>query len=206
VRRTLAQFGIAGTTFYRWYDRYRTGGPEALEDRRPKPNRVWNRIPDAIRAQLLQLALDEPERSPRELAMRHVRASIVLRFGRASWTARARTMDASDRGGVIRLVEAEARIPGPAGERAALVLQRGTLDIKLSIPIRPNQQTPHEQDELYVVIRGRGVLVHDDKRNRFHSGDILFVAAGVEHHYEDFSDDLALWRIFYGRRGGEIPA
>jgi putative transposase len=70
VRRTLAQFGIASTTFYRWYDRYRTGGPEALEDRRPKPNRVWNRIPDAIRAQLLQLALDEPERSPRELAVR----------------------------------------------------------------------------------------------------------------------------------------
>jgi hypothetical protein len=34
----------------------------------------------------------------------------------------------------------------------------------------------------------------------------LFVAAGAEHHYEDFSDDLALWRIFYGRRGGEIPA
>jgi transposase InsO family protein len=70
VRRTLAQFGIPSATFYRWYDRYRTGGPEALEDRRPKPNRVWNRIPDAIRAQLLQLALDEPERSPRELAVR----------------------------------------------------------------------------------------------------------------------------------------
>jgi hypothetical protein len=32
-----------------------------------------------------------------------------------------------------------------------------------------------------------------------------FVAAGVEHHYEDFSEDLALWRIFYGRRGGELP-
>ena len=45
-----------------------------------------------------------------------------------------------------------------------------------------------------------------DQRHRFDSGDILFVAAGVEHHYEDFSDDLALWRIFYGRRGGEIPA
>ena len=87
-----------------------------------------------------------------------------------------------------------------------LVLQRGTLDIALSIHIPPNQQTPHEQDELYVVIRGRGVLVHDDKRDRFNSGDILFVAAGAEHHYEDFSDDLALRRIFYGRRGGEIPA
>jgi mannose-6-phosphate isomerase-like protein (cupin superfamily) len=115
-------------------------------------------------------------------------------------------MDTTDRSGVIRLIEAEARIPGPAGERAVLVLQRGTLDIKLSIPIPPNHQTPHEQDELYVVIRGRGVLVHADQRNRFDSGDILFVAAGVEHHYEDFSDDLALWRIFYGRRGGEIPA
>jgi mannose-6-phosphate isomerase-like protein (cupin superfamily) len=115
-------------------------------------------------------------------------------------------MDTTDRSGVIRLVEAESRIPGPAGERAALVLQRGTLDIKLAIPNPPNEQTPHEQDELYVVIRGRGVLVHDDKRNPFDSGDILFVAAGVEHCYEDFSDDLALWRIFYGRRGGEIPA
>jgi mannose-6-phosphate isomerase-like protein (cupin superfamily) len=87
-----------------------------------------------------------------------------------------------------------------------LVLQRGTLDIKLVIPNPPNEQTPHEQDELYVVIRGRGVLVHDEKRNPFDSGDILFVAAGVEHYYEDFSDDLALWRIFYGRLGGEIPA
>jgi mannose-6-phosphate isomerase-like protein (cupin superfamily) len=115
-------------------------------------------------------------------------------------------MDTTDRSGVIRLIEAEARVPGPAGERAVLVLQRGTLDIALSIPISPNRQTPHEQDELYVVIRGRGVLVHDGKRHRFDSGDILFVAAGIEHHYEDFSDDLALWRIFYGRRGGEIPA
>jgi mannose-6-phosphate isomerase-like protein (cupin superfamily) len=115
-------------------------------------------------------------------------------------------MDPTDRSGVVRLVEAEARIPGPAGERAVLVLQRGTLDVRLSVPVPPNQQTPHEQDELYVVIRGRGVLVHDDQRERFDSGDILFVAAGVEHHYEDFSDDLALWRIFYGRRGGEVPA
>jgi hypothetical protein len=86
-------------------------------------------------------------------------------------------MDTTDRSRVIRLVDAEAPIPGPADERAVLVLQRDTLDITLSIPIPPNQQTPHEQDELYVVIRGRGVLVHDDQRNRFDSGDILFVAA-----------------------------
>jgi mannose-6-phosphate isomerase-like protein (cupin superfamily) len=115
-------------------------------------------------------------------------------------------MDSSDRSGVIRLAEAQAHIPSPAGERAVLVLQRGTLDVKLSIPTPPNKQTPHEQDELYVVIRGHGVLVHEGKRTAFVSGDILFVAAGTEHHYADFSNDLALWRIFYGSRGGEIPA
>jgi mannose-6-phosphate isomerase-like protein (cupin superfamily) len=115
-------------------------------------------------------------------------------------------MKPDDKSGVIRLADAEARIPGPAGERAALVLHRGTVDVKLSVPVPPNQQTPHDQDELYVVIRGRGVLVHGDKRDPFASGDVLFVAAGVEHHYEDFGDDLALWRIFYGSRGGEVAA
>jgi mannose-6-phosphate isomerase-like protein (cupin superfamily) len=115
-------------------------------------------------------------------------------------------MNAAHRSGVISLAEAQAAIPGPAGERAYLVLKRGTLDVKLSIPLPPNQQTPHEQDELYVVFRGRGVLVHDGKRSSFAPGDILFVAAGVEHFYEGFSADLALWRLFYGCPGGEIPA
>lgn len=70
VKRTLAKLGIPSTTFYRWYDRHQTGGPDALEDRRPSPGRVWNRIPDEVRQRILQLALDEPELSPRELAVR----------------------------------------------------------------------------------------------------------------------------------------
>jgi len=69
VRRTLSQLGIAPSTFYHWYDRYQTGGPEALEDRSPKPRRVWNRIPDEERAQILDLAVSEPDLSPRELAV-----------------------------------------------------------------------------------------------------------------------------------------
>lgn len=115
-------------------------------------------------------------------------------------------MEATDRSGVIRFAEAQKGIPGPAGERSVLVLQRGTLDVKLALPVPPNQQTPHAQDEIYVVIRGRGVLVHDGKRDPFESGDVLFVAAETEHHYEDFTQDLALWRVFYGQRGGELPA
>ena len=70
AKRTLAQLGIPRTSFYRWYDRYLTGGPEALEDRRSHPGRVWNRIPDEVRDRIVQLALDETDLSPRELAVR----------------------------------------------------------------------------------------------------------------------------------------
>jgi mannose-6-phosphate isomerase-like protein (cupin superfamily) len=114
-------------------------------------------------------------------------------------------VEPSDRSGVIRFEAAQAAISGPDGGRSVLALHRGTLDIRLSLPVGPNVQTPHEQDELYVVVRGQGVLVHAGKSEPFGAGDILFVAAGVEHHYQDFSEDLALWRIFYGARGGEVP-
>ena len=70
TRRTLEMLGISRASFYRWYDRYETGGPEALSDRPSRPNRVWNRIPDEIRSQIIELALDQPELSPRELAVR----------------------------------------------------------------------------------------------------------------------------------------
>lgn len=70
VRRTLAKIGIPPTTFYRWYDRFVDHGPEGLEDRPSSPCRVWNRIPDAVRGQIVSLALDEPDLSPRELAVR----------------------------------------------------------------------------------------------------------------------------------------
>ena len=70
ARRTLEKLGIPRSSFYRWYDRYRRGGPEALADRPSRPDRVWNRIPEAIRNQIVDLALEEPELSPRELAAR----------------------------------------------------------------------------------------------------------------------------------------
>ena len=70
AKRTLDKLSIPRTTYYRWYDRYLEGGVEALEDRSSAPSRVWNRIPDNIRGQVVDLALDEPELSPRELAVR----------------------------------------------------------------------------------------------------------------------------------------
>ena len=68
-RHRCCWLGVPSTTFYRWYDRFQTGGPEGLEDRSPNPGRVWNRIPDDVRDRIIKLALDEPELSPRELAV-----------------------------------------------------------------------------------------------------------------------------------------
>ncbi|QFT75541.1 Integrase core domain protein (plasmid) [Ruegeria sp. THAF33] len=69
TKRTLEKLGIPKTTFYRWYGLYLSGGPEALEDRSPKPSRVWNRIPQPMREKIKDLALKESDLSPRELAV-----------------------------------------------------------------------------------------------------------------------------------------
>jgi len=78
AQRTLEKLGIPRSSFYRWYDRYRRGGPEALADRPYRPDRVWNRIPEAIRSQIVELALDQPELSPRELAVRFTDEASIL--------------------------------------------------------------------------------------------------------------------------------
>ena len=70
TRWTLDKLGIPKTTFYRWYDRYLAHGLSGLEDRSSGPGRIWNRIPDDVRDQIVDLALEEPELSPRELAVR----------------------------------------------------------------------------------------------------------------------------------------
>ena len=70
ARQTLDRLGVPRTTFYRWYDKYLSDGVDGLEDRSPKPSKVWNRIPDDIRDQIVDFALEEPELSPRELAVR----------------------------------------------------------------------------------------------------------------------------------------
>ena len=69
IRRTLAPIGIPRSTFYDWYRRYQEGGIEALEDGKPRPRRIWNKIPDKIRTAIVNLALEEPDLSSRELAV-----------------------------------------------------------------------------------------------------------------------------------------
>jgi mannose-6-phosphate isomerase-like protein (cupin superfamily) len=87
--------------------------------------------------------------------------------------------------------------------RFATLLQRGSMSVELYAPQGSDAQTPHHQDELYVVISGSGVFVNGDARHPFGPGDVLFVPAGVEHRFEDFSADFQTWVIFYGPDGGE---
>jgi transposase-like protein len=68
VKRTLAELGIPRSSFYRWYERYRVAGAAGLADQSPGPRRFWNRIPEAVRAQGVELALERPDQSPRQLA------------------------------------------------------------------------------------------------------------------------------------------
>ena len=79
----------------------------------------------------------------------------------------------------------------------------GTLQIELYAPDRVDNQEPHDQDEVYVVISGFGEFVNGDTRRPFEAGEALFVPAGVEHRFEHFTGDFATWVIFYGPVGGE---
>ncbi len=80
AKLTLDKLGIARRTFYRWYDRFLEGGPEALEDRPSAPSRVWNRIGNDIQQQIVEMALDESELSPR-VGCALYRREALLRVG-----------------------------------------------------------------------------------------------------------------------------
>lgn len=69
IRQTLAELDVPRSTFYRWYQRYQAEGYDGLASRHPQARRFWNRIPQQVKAEVVQQALAEPEKSPRELAV-----------------------------------------------------------------------------------------------------------------------------------------
>ena len=95
------------------------------------------------------------------------------------------------------------RLPGPKGERYAKLFAHGTLEVEFYAPRGTDPQTPHKRDELYVVQSGQGTFWDGMTRRPFTTGDLLFVAAGVPHRFENFTNDFAAWVVFYGPEGGE---
>ncbi|MGZ8509710.1 MAG: cupin domain-containing protein [Chitinophagaceae bacterium] len=84
-----------------------------------------------------------------------------------------------------------------------VVMKHGSMSLEYFAPDKADTQTPHKQDEIYVIIKGDGFFFRDGERVPFKKGDVLFVPAGTEHRFENFSDDFATWVIFYGPDGGE---
>ncbi len=102
-------------------------------------------------------------------------------------------------------VEQAAALPIPETQRSVEVMSHGTMVVKYYAPRGTDEQTPHTRDELYVVARGTGTFINGDKEHPFGAGDVLFVPAGVEHRFADFTDDFGTGVIFYGPDGGERP-
>jgi len=84
-----------------------------------------------------------------------------------------------------------------------ILLENGSMELGYYKPVGTDEQSPHDQDEIYIVQTGHGTFICGDERTAFGPGDALFVAAGVDHRFVDFSDEFAAWVIFYGPTGGE---
>ena len=91
----------------------------------------------------------------------------------------------------------------PENEHYAIAFEHGTLEVGVYAPRGVDPQSPHTRDEVYVVVRGRGLFRRGEHAAPFGPGDLLFIPAGEIHRFEQFSDDFAAWVVFYGPEGGE---
>lgn len=103
----------------------------------------------------------------------------------------------------ITLPEALDQLPGGTGAWFRELYKHGTLSVEIYAPRGVDPQAPHTRDEVYIVACGSGTFFDGESRKPFKAGDFLFVAAGRPHRFEDFTDDFAVWVIFYGPEGGE---
>ncbi len=83
------------------------------------------------------------------------------------------------------------------------LFEHGTLSIEIYKPDKVDKQIPHDRDEVYVIISGSGEFINENKKVTFEAGDFLFVTAGNQHRFINFTKNFATWVIFYGPIGGE---
>ncbi|MBV8668058.1 MAG: AraC family ligand binding domain-containing protein [Candidatus Eremiobacteraeota bacterium] len=89
---------------------------------------------------------------------------------------------------------------------SSLLLRHGSMTLEYYALHGHDEQTPHRQDEIYVIATGHGWFRSGDERFSVKEGDALFVPAGVEHRFEDVSDKFETWVVFWGPDGGEGSA
>lgn len=104
---------------------------------------------------------------------------------------------------LISLQEALVRLSGAAGALSVTLFEHGTLRVKLYAPRDQDSQIPHPQDEIYVVAQGHGMFFDGVARRPVEPGTLLFAAANRPHRFEAFTENFAVWVLFYGPDGGE---
>jgi mannose-6-phosphate isomerase-like protein (cupin superfamily) len=103
----------------------------------------------------------------------------------------------------VSIAEAISKLDQAKGQLYLKMAEHGSMSVEIYRPIKTDPQTPHKQDELYIIISGTGVFFKNDQRTTFRAGDVLFIEAGIKHRFENFTDDFMTWVIFYGPEGGE---
>ena len=107
------------------------------------------------------------------------------------------------------LTEIMSSLPGPStvewpgGEPFAAAIKHGSMLLEVFAPRGSDRQSPHSQDEIYIVVSGMAELDRAGERMPARVGDALFVAAGVEHKFYEMSDDFITWVVLWGPEGGE---
>ncbi len=82
-------------------------------------------------------------------------------------------------------------------------IDHGSMYVELYRPDKIDLQKPHDQDEIYVIVSGTGDFQNGSEVVKFQPHDVLFVPAGREHRFLNFTDDFKTWVIFYGPKEGE---
>jgi mannose-6-phosphate isomerase-like protein (cupin superfamily) len=104
---------------------------------------------------------------------------------------------------ILKINEALRNLPGRNQARFATIFEHGSLEVEVYAPRGTDPQQPHSRDEVYFVVSGSGQYLCGETRTAFGPSDLLFAAAGVVHRFEEFTEDLTLWVLFYGPEGGE---
>jgi mannose-6-phosphate isomerase-like protein (cupin superfamily) len=82
-------------------------------------------------------------------------------------------------------------------------IRHGSMRVGIYAPRGRDEQTPHDQDELYIVVAGTGTFERGSERIPFAPGTLLFVPAEMPHRFTGFGDDFSTWVVFWGPKGGE---
>ena len=107
---------------------------------------------------------------------------------------------------LLRLLPGKASERWPSGAPFIVAMAHGSMSVELYAPIGSDQQSPHEQDELYFIQQGSGTIAIGESQYGFAPGDCFFVGAGVEHRFTAFTPDFSTWVVFWGPKGGESAA